>query len=90
LRLLSLVIHSQKNTSLTYLSLADFDLSNQEIRQELIKIIENEYNSIIAQDITDRDSGTRKVQDLINNKYQGMNFALRTSITIFIYSHLEV
>ena len=90
MRLLSLVIHSQKNTSLTYLSLADFDLSNQEIRQELIKIIENEYNSIISQDITDRDSGKRKVQDSINNKYQGMNFALRTSITIFIYSHLEV
>ncbi len=28
LRLLSLVIHSLKNTSLTYISLADFDLSN--------------------------------------------------------------
>jgi len=61
LRLLSLVIYSLKNANIPYISLADFDLGNQEIRQELIKHIGSEYNGIISQDITGTDSGAKKV-----------------------------
>ena len=48
LRLLSLVIHSLKEKQLSYISLADFDLSLQEIRRELLKHIGDEYDSVIA------------------------------------------
>jgi predicted AAA+ superfamily ATPase len=53
LRLLSLVINSLKDTSTHYISLADFDLSKQELRHDLIKHIGDQYNSVLAQDITD-------------------------------------
>lgn len=86
LRILSLVIHSLKNSTLPYISLADFNLANQEVRQELIKHIGNEYNSIIAQDITDAEAGSKKIDDILGDSYRGLKLATRTSTTIFMYS----
>ncbi|MCD6220908.1 ATP-binding protein, partial [bacterium] len=86
LRLLSLVIYSLKDSNLPYISLADFDLSNQEIRQELLKHIGQEFNSIISADITDKTSGAKKVDSGLGDAYKGLNLGTRTSTTIFMYS----
>jgi hypothetical protein len=86
LRLLSLVIHSLKETNRPYISLADFDLRNQNIRQELLKHIGAEYNSVIAADISDGDAGAIKVNAKIGNAYQGLQLGGRSATTIFMYS----
>jgi hypothetical protein len=86
LRILSLVIDSLKNKARPYISLADFDLSNQEIRQELIKHIGTEFNSVLAQDITAADAGAKKVDASLGNAYKGLNIGTRTATTIFLYS----
>lgn len=86
LRILSLVIYSLKSSNLPYISLADFDLANQEIRQELIKHIGNEYNSILAQDIISADSGSKKIDISLGESYHGLNLATRAATTIFMYS----
>ncbi len=86
LRLLSLVVHSLKGTNKPYISLADFDLANQEIRQELLKHIGAEYNSVIAADITAVEAGSKKVDASLGRSYQGLNLGTRTATTIFLYS----
>ena len=86
LRLLSLVISILKDQSVPYITLADFNLANGEIRQELLKHIGTEYNSIIAQDITDSDAGSKKVDINLGDSYKGLKLATRTATTIFMYS----
>jgi len=86
LRLLSLVIYSLKSSNKPYISLADFDLSNQELRQEFIKHIGSEYNGVIAADITDANSGAKKVDGSLGNAYQGLHLGSRTANAIFLYS----
>ncbi len=86
LRLLSLLVHTLKSGSVSYISLSDFDLSNQEIRQELLKHIGAEYNSVIASDITDKQSGSHKVSGSLGNAYQGLNLGTRSATAIFLYS----
>lgn len=86
LRLLSLVVHSLKETNKPYISLADFDLANQEIRQELLKHIGAEYNSVIAADITDMEAGSKKVDVSLGKAYQGLSLGSRTATTVFLNS----
>src|SRR3989304_2959558 len=86
LRLLSLIIHSLKDTNKPYISLADFDLVNQEIRQELLKHIGAQFNSVIGADITDDQSGSRKVNVSLGNAYKGLHLGTRSATTIFLYS----
>lgn len=86
LRLLSLMIYSLKGTNEPYISLADFDLAVQEIRQELLKHIGAEYNSVIAADITDWEAGSKKADVSLGSAYQGLNLGTRTATTIFLYS----
>jgi hypothetical protein len=86
LRILSLVIYSLKETNKPYISLADFDLGNQEIRQELLKHIGAEYNSVIASDITGMEAGSKKVDVSLGRAYQGLNLGSRTATTIFMNS----
>ncbi|MDI6791676.1 MAG: DUF499 domain-containing protein [bacterium] len=86
LRLLLLVIHSLKGTDKPYISLADFDLANQEIRQELLKYIGAEFNSVIAADVTDVEAGSKKVDMSLGRAYQGLGLGSRTATTIFLYS----
>ena len=86
LRLLSLVIYASKGVNKPYISLADFDLSNQEIRQELLKHIGAEYNSVLAADITDAHAGAKLVDAQIGKAYQGFQLGRRTATTIFMYS----
>lgn len=86
LRILSLVIYSQKNKPQPYISLADFDLSNHELRQELLKHTGTEFNSVIAQDITDADAGAKKIDLSLGNAYQGLKIGTRAVTTVFLYS----
>ncbi|MCR4416749.1 MAG: DUF499 domain-containing protein [Ignavibacteria bacterium] len=86
LRLLALVVASLKEKNIPYISLADFNLASQEIRQELIKHIGPEYNSVIAQDITDADAGCMKVDKNLGDAYKGLQLASRAGTTIFLYS----
>jgi hypothetical protein len=86
LRLLSLIIYSLKDSSQGYISLADFDLSNDEIRQELVKYTGNEFNSVISADIAEKDSGSRKVDESLGKSFRGLKIASRASTSIFMYS----
>ena len=86
LRLLSLVISTLKDKSVPYITLADFNLAQTEIRQELLKHIGAEYNGIIAQDITDTDAGSKKVDMNLGDSYKGLRLATRAATTIFMYS----
>jgi hypothetical protein len=86
LRLLSLLIYSLKESGIPYVTLSDFDLANQDIRQELIKHIGAEFNSVIAADITDLDSGSKKVDASLGKSYRGLHIGTRAATSIFLYS----
>ena len=78
LRLLSLIIYSLKESDKSYISLADFSLGVQEIRQE--------YNSVIAQDITGSDTGSKKIDLSLGSTYQWVRLGTRSATTIFMHS----
>ena len=82
LRLLSLVVHALKERELPYISLADFELTNQKVRRELLKHIGPEYDSVIAADITGQEAGARKVDGELGAAYRGTLVAT----TVFLYS----
>src|SRR3989441_2433529 len=70
LRLLSLVIHSLSHGGRPYITLADFELGNEEIRRELIKHIGNEFDSVIGSDITRSGSGSEKIDKNLGKYFQ--------------------
>jgi hypothetical protein len=86
LRLLSLVIHALKEREIPYITLADFDLANQEVRRELLKHIGPEYDSVIAADVTGQEAGARKVDGELGAAYQGLRLGTRVATAIFLYS----
>lgn len=86
LRLLSLVIHSLKEKELPYISLSDFDLGLQDIRRELLKHIGNEFDSVLAADITGDEAGAKKVDLALRNAYKGLKLGSRAATAVFLYS----
>ena len=86
LRLLSLIIYSLRESGKPYISLADFDLSNDEIRREFVKYVGNEFDSVISADITEKDSGSKKVDEFLGKSFRGLKIATRAASTIFLYS----
>lgn len=86
LRLLALVGHSLISLKRPYIRLADFNLKNEDIRRELIKHIGQEFDSIIAQDITSETSGARKVDRAVGESYRAYYFGTAVATTIFMYS----
>ncbi|KAA3660235.1 MAG: DUF499 domain-containing protein [Calditrichaeota bacterium] len=86
LRLLSLVIYNLRDSNKSYISLADFDLGQQELRQELLKHIGSEFNSVIGNDISGNESGSQKVNNTLGKSYRGLGIGTRTANTIFLYS----
>ncbi|MCX8028203.1 MAG: DUF499 domain-containing protein [Thermodesulfovibrionales bacterium] len=86
LRLLALVVNSVLGLKRSYIRLADFNLSNENIRRELVKHIGQEYDSIIAQDITSENSGARKVDKSLGDSYKPYYFGTAVATTIFMYS----
>ncbi|MEM2203699.1 MAG: DUF499 domain-containing protein [Sulfolobales archaeon] len=86
LRLLSLVVHSLKESKVPFIRLGDFDLANDEIRRELIKHIGSQYDSVLASDITGSDAGARRVDADLGKAYLAYRFGTRVATTIFLYS----
>lgn len=86
LRLLSLVIYSLKQSSRPYITLSDFDLANAEVRRELVKHIGPEFDSVIAADITDTDSGAKKIDNSIGKSFRGLLLGTRSATCMFLYS----
>ncbi len=86
LRLLALVVNALKNRSTPYITLADFELDNPEIRRELLKHIGSQYDSVISADITSADAGVRKANERLGKAYQGLHLGERVGRSIFMYS----
>ena len=86
LRLLSIVIHSLKDSDRPYITLADFDLRNDEIRRELLDHIGPEFDSVISKDITSSDSGAKRVDQEVGLSHRGLRLATRAATAIFMYS----
>jgi hypothetical protein len=86
LRLLSLVIYSLKQSGRPYITLSDFDLAKEDVRTELIKHIGNEFNSVIANDVTDTDSGSKRIDKTLGKSFQGLTLGTRSATCIFLYS----
>jgi len=88
LRLLALVVEALLNSSRPYISLADFDLNAREIRRELLKHIGNQYDSVLAADITGETAGARRANYEIGAAYRGLRLGERVATTIFMYSFI--
>jgi len=86
LRLLSIVLHNLIDKKIPYIRIGDFDLSIGELRRELIKHIGQEWDSIIAQDITDITSGAKKVDQNLGTSYRTYKLGTVVSTTIFMMS----
>jgi len=86
LRLLSLVVYSLKSSQNPFIKLADFELSNDKIKGELLRYIGPEYNSVIAADITSRDAGAKKVDKNLGDAHTSFCFGTKASTTIFMHS----
>jgi len=86
LRLLSLVVYSLRESKSPFIRLGDFNLSNDEIRRELIKHIGSQYDSVIASDITGDEAGSKKVDKSLGRAYMAYRFGTRVATTIFLYS----
>jgi hypothetical protein len=86
LRLLSLVVHSLLKAKIEFISLGDIDLKNVDIKRELIKHIGNEFDSIIASDISSNNSGAKRVDKNIGDAYSSYSFGTKIATTIFMYS----
>jgi hypothetical protein len=87
LRLLSLVVGSLATSDKQFISLGDFDLNNNEIQQELVQYLDNQFYSVIAKDINSPDSGASKVNQMVPPQYQGKRLGIRSATAIFMYSH---
>ncbi|MEM3448492.1 MAG: DUF499 domain-containing protein [Nitrososphaerota archaeon] len=86
LRLLSLVIYSLKDSNVPFIRLGDFDLTNDEIRRELIKHIGSQYDSVLASDITGSEAGVKKVDSDLGKAYIAYHLGTKIATTIFLYS----
>ena len=86
LRLLSIVVNRLLEKNIPYIRLGDFDLSNEELRRELIKHIGQEWDSIIAQDIVGNESGAKKVDESLGAAYRSYRLGTVVSTTIFMMS----
>lgn len=86
LRLLSLVIHDLLDENIPFIRLGDFNLKNDEIKRELIKHIGQEWDSIIAQDITSGNSGAKKVDENTGSAYKPFKLDTVVGTTIFMMS----
>jgi len=86
LRLLSLVIYDMLDKGVPFIRLGDFDLSNEEIRRELIKHIGNQWDSIIYSDITSEESGAKKVDRNLGSAYIPYKLGTVVATTIFMTS----
>ncbi|MFW9996237.1 MAG: DUF499 domain-containing protein [Candidatus Odinarchaeota archaeon] len=87
LRLLSLIIYDLRESSKDYISLADINLVNSELRGELIKHIGTEFDSVISADLTGLKSCAKQVDSSYSTTgYQGLQLGSRSATTVFMCS----
>ena len=86
LRLLSRVVHRACGKNRPYITLADFDLGDSDIREELLEHIDKQYRSVIASDITGHNSGAKAADKALGDTYGDLELGTRTATTIFLYS----
>ncbi|MCA1901348.1 MAG: DUF499 domain-containing protein [Candidatus Hydrogenedens sp.] len=86
LRLLALVVGALIKEKVPYISVADFPLMKHEVREELLRYCGSEFNSVIAQDITDYNSGSERINRESGSMYKNLKLGTRTATTIFMYS----
>lgn len=86
LKLLSRVVHRACGKNRSYITLADFDLKDSDIREDLLEHTGPEYRSIIANDITGPNAGARIVDKEIGTTYEQMALGTRTASATFLYS----
>ena len=86
LRFLSRVVHRANGKNRPYITLADFDLTDSDIRDELLQHTGQEYRGIIAKDITDRAAGAKAADNTLGDTFQHLELATRTATAIFLYS----
>ena len=86
LRLLSRVVHRSRGKNLPYITLADFDLRDADIRGELLRHAGNVFSSIIANDITAGDAGAKLADAALGDALSHLRFCTRAATAIFLYS----
>ena len=86
LRLLSLVVNSLKSSKNSLIRLSDFDLSNENIKRELIKFAGSAFDAIVASDVTSIESGAKYVDKNIGNSYLSYSIGTKIATSIFLYS----
>lgn len=86
LRFLSRVVHRASGKNRPYITLADFDLTDSDIRGELLEHIDAPYRGIINNDITGRTAGAKTVDKTSGGTYQHLALGTRTATAIFLYS----
>ena len=86
LRLLSRVVQRSQRKNLPYITLADFDLRDADIRGELLRHAGNVFSSIIANDITASDAGARLADVALGDALRNLALGTRTATSIFLYS----
>lgn len=89
LRLLMLLLGACKDLALPYLTLADFNLSNHDIRRELLRYVGGTFDEVILSDLMGENATVRAVEQSL--EYDGMPFpfAMRAATTIFLSSFSE-
>jgi hypothetical protein len=84
LRLLSLVVHELLEEKLPFIRICDFNLRNEDLRKELVKHIGSEWESVISQDITDDNSGAKRVDKELPASYNSYRLGTAVSTAIFM------
>lgn len=88
LRLLALIVEDLcKHKSPNSLILpSDINLGNQSIRNELLKFIENRFESVIAEDISGPTSKAPQIDRELGSEYLKFHIAEGIASTIFVFS----
>jgi hypothetical protein len=86
LRILSLVVYKLKEENLPLIRPCDFELEFNELSEELIKHIGREFESVLAADITSKDSNSKKVDSTLAGSYKGLRLGSKLAKSIFLYS----
>ncbi len=87
LRLLSIVVHDLLKTDKQFISLGDFDLTNERLKEELVRHLDDQFHSVIAQDMIGKNSGATKVNKLMPPNLWAKELGTRSARAIFMHSH---
>ena len=85
--MLSIVVHDLLKTDKPFISLGDFDLSNERLKGELVRHLDDQFHSVIAQDMVGASAGATKVNKLMPQNLWAKELGTRSARTIFMYSH---